>query len=111
VSLEIELISPSTQFREVAPEKILSVADRESDRSSKIEDWEMDKITIVHPFGFAQERLQPFSGRLTAWLRSAERSAAKVISMTCRACSGVTNTGRSSATASIKWTVSASIGP
>ena len=32
-------------------------------------------------------------------------------SMTCRACSGVTRTGRSSATASRKWIVSAFMGP
>ena len=51
------------------------------------------------------------SGRLTGALRSAERSAASVTSMTSRASSGVTRTGRSPATASMKWMVSAAIGP
>ena len=56
--------------------------------------------------GFAYSR-----GRVTGLLRSAERSAACVTSMTWRACSGVTSTGRSRATASMKWMVSACIGP
>src|SRR5262249_11007275 len=42
------------------------------------------------------------SGKLTGAFRSADRSAASVTSMTSRASSGVTRTGRSQATASMK---------
>jgi len=64
--------------------------------------------------GSAERLVGPFSysrGRVTGLLRSAERSAACVTSMTWRACSGVTSTGRSRAIASMKWMVSACIGP
>ncbi len=54
---------------------------------------------------------QAGSGSGTGWLRSAERSAASVTSITWRACSGVTRTGRFRATASRKWMVSACMGP
>jgi len=59
----------------------------------------------------AARRAAAGSGRSTGALRPAERSAAMYTSITMRACSGVTSTGRSSATASRKWTVSAAIGP
>jgi len=67
--------------------------------------WSVDSFIdlLRQDTKFASRKMPQLSnGKLTGWLRSADRSAARVTSITCRACSGVTSTGRSSATASMK---------